>query len=165
MINDTFELRKKHGKFTQIDSSNLEASHHVANCQACGSNKPELLIAVTANGMTLLVGSTCAGILTSGKNPKVDDNLKGTGEIYKDGDKEYIYITTEWHKNLGDFIYKSGINTNRHGDKIEARYPDYNGAWHTVNHNVFLSNIYEYAKRYGKITVKQYTAVNNSMNK
>jgi len=166
MINDTFTLRKVHGQFKSIVSDNLVSLDHVSSCQACGSNKPERLIAVqSTNGMVLLVGSTCASILTSGKNPSVDTQLVGTGEQYTDGIKEVVYITEEWLKNLGDYIYKVDDNKkDRYGSSNPSNFEtDYNGAYYTVNHNWFLDGIYHTARQNHKISIKQFEAVNRQV--
>lgn len=168
MIKDTFELRKAHGKFESVENDTVDSMrNHVANCQACGSDKPEKLHGVKSqDGLILLVGVTCAGILTSGKNPGVDSSLVGTGEIYKDGDKEVIYITQEWLKNLGDYLFQVGEHTNKFGDIVKSNFEtNYNGAYHTVNFNPFLDSVYQQARKNNKISVKQYEAVNKAINK
>ena len=86
MINDTYELRKKYGKFHQVDEpENVRSFHHACSCEACGSSKPERLIAVSSeNGQWAgMVGSTCAGILCSSKIPSGEcyRNQRGLSEV------------------------------------------------------------------------------------
>jgi hypothetical protein len=164
MINNTFELRKTHGKFETLESEYTDNKrNHVSNCEACGSSKPERLYGVKSNDgkVILLVGSKCASILTSAKNVKVDSTLANSGEVYNDGSKEVVYITVEWMKTLGDYLFSSGKRINRFGDTIISSYEtNYNGAYHTANYNPFLDSVYQQARKNNKISLKQYEAVN-----
>lgn len=140
MISQTYELRKQHGKFTPIASDNLEAVHHVNTCQACGSSRPEHLEAVQAGSLVLLVGSTCAGILTSAKLPAIDAALKGSGETYQDGERTFIYPTAEW-------LAAARQKNERHS-----------GAATFIFVNRFVLDMCDLAAKTGKLSIKQFEA-------
>lgn len=168
MIKMTFDLRKEHGKFTAIETPLHMIDSSSGNCESCGSDKPESLICVkSSDGLTLLVGSTCASILTSGKNPKVDSLLIGTGETYQDAEKTYIYITQAWLKNLGDYLFiVKESHINKYGHNVPVTFEtDYNGGYHSGNWSDFLYSVYLQARKNNKISDKQYNAVNKVMAK
>lgn len=161
-INNTFSLRKTRGQMVIVDS--VSSQEHVDFCEACGSTKPEKLFPVSGGGWSGMVGSTCAGILTSNKNPHVDSVLLDSGETYQDGDKSYIYPTLEWKKSLGDYLYQEGEHKGKFGGIVVSNYEtNYNGAYRTINHNSFLDSVYQQARKNGKISIKQFDAVNKSI--
>lgn len=148
-----------------VDPSTVASYEHVSSCQACGSSKPEKLFAVSGSGWAGMVGSTCLGILTSNKNPQVDTVLLDSGETYQDGDKVYIYPTLEWKQALGNTLYQVGEHNGKFGGVVVSNYEtNYNGAYRTSNFNPFLDSIYQQVRKNGKISVKQYDAVNKSLN-
>jgi hypothetical protein len=146
MIKNTFDLRAQYGKFEQMPvPENCPSFDHAQNCEACGSNKPEKLIAVQSGTFSLMVGSTCAKILCSSKNPKIDESLIGTGETYQDGMKEIVYITLEW------------ITTQENKNTISF-YPESHQPKYTKNDMTY--SIIKQARDNKKISKKQYDAVN-----
>jgi hypothetical protein len=152
VFSNTLELRKNHGKFTPIEADLLPQFAHVSCCQACGSDKPEHLYGVkSTNGMNLLVGSKCAAVLTSGKNPKVDDLLKGTGESYTDGSKTVIYVTHDWIEQAVNACFRGGYTFTGGLKSYYARL--------YVNDR-FLAGMIEIAEKTGKLSDKQFAIAN-----
>ena len=164
MISRTYELREQYGKFQQIDAEQCPGFHHVSCCQACGSERPNVLIGVTATGCTLLVGSTCAGILTSVKLPKVDDTLRGSGETYQDGNKTVVYITEEWMRRLGEYVYLASGRTSYSRFTGETTVGTFeNGYAGAAYRNEFLHSIFQQARQNWKLSEKQFNSADKAI--
>lgn len=135
----TEQIRERDGQYALASDSYMMAigKERMGRCAACGHEIKLHVGVVSPAGAAMWVGSNCAHILTKGDAPASVHTPEGV--------KEYIAPSGEWIDTL-----KAAAYIAQHGATLYVR-------------NSFLSSIYQAARSYGRLTVKQYNAANKAM--